>query len=502
MRFSLSSLIPKRIRRHIRARYDAGGDSPFRSYWPNFVQSAAKDITWDRQGLMSLARRWDQNSPLIHGILERLATYTIGCGLIPIPASSSKRWNKLVARAWEDWSRRPEITDRFSWGTVQRILWRSALRDGDSFLLLTTREDGTPAVQMIEGHRIREPNAPATVTSDPGDGIVRDANGKHVAYKLVREDGVLERRLDGAAVIQVLLPERPDQPRGVTLLASALKTIHNLDDILCLEQLAVKDASSKVDIIKTATGSLSEEDMVKLDADDVPPVNQDAVGYYRGVFGPESKVLKHGDEFTPYSSNRPSPAWQGFVTYLNDTIALSTGLPPTVLLPGKLGGADTRKDLSSAARTLEAWQFMQADSYQRVYEFVVGTWLDDGFIGNAPKDWRRTSWQMPRSITADAGRDAKADLDLVAAGLLTLEDYFGSQGWSGPQKIQQIADEQALVLELDPTGQLATRLYSKPGTAAPEEQTDDEPDAKADKSDEPSADDGEGDGRVDAADDN
>jgi capsid protein len=429
------------------------------------IQSAAKDILGDRQSLMAHARRWDQNSPLVHGILERLATYTIGTGIFPVPGSASARWNKQVARMWADWSRRPEITDRFSWGTVQRILWRSVLRDGDSFLLLTTREDGAPAVQMIEAHRIRDPLYTMKASLDPGDGVIRDQDGRHLAYKLVREsDGILERQLDGDAVVQFLLPERPDQPRGVTILASALKTIHNLDDILRLEQVAVKDASSKVDIIKTATGEIDQGQVTESDEDiSEPATHQDSMGYYNNIFGPETKVLQHGDEFTPYKSDRPSPAWQGFVTYLTDHIALSTGIPPSVLIPAKVGGADTRRELAAAARTLEAWQWMQADSYQRVYEFVIGTWLDRGEIGNAPKDWRRCRWQMPRSITADAGRESQADLNLVTAGLLTLEDYFGSQGWTGREKIEQIAAEQEFVRDLDPTGQLSTRLYSKVG---------------------------------------
>jgi hypothetical protein len=84
---------------------------------------------------------------------------------------------------------------------------------------------------------------------------------------------------------------------------------------------------------------------------------------------------------------------------------------------------------------------------------------------------------MPRSISADAGRDAKADLDLVAAGLLSLEDYYGSQGWAGREKIEQIAAEQELVHELDETGLLAQRLYSKPGAA----QAKPEPEASAEE---------------------
>src|SRR4029450_10372155 len=151
------------------------------------------------------------------------------------------------------------------------------------------------------GHRIREPNVPVSFTLDPGDGVVRDLNGKHIAYKLCREDGTLERPpLDGDAVVQIFLPERPDQPRGVTILAAALKTIHNLDDTLRLEQLAVKDTSRRLDVVKTATGSLSVEEVVQLDADDIPPISQDSLGYYRDVFGPEGIVLKHGDEYQPY----------------------------------------------------------------------------------------------------------------------------------------------------------------------------------------------------------
>ena len=484
MRLIASLLRPFR-RGHVRARYEAGVHSAFRSWYPSPIQSAAKDVATDRQTLLNLARRWDHNSPLIAGILEKVATHTIGTGLNPIPNSGSARWNKQVARKWRNWARKPELTDRFSWGTVQRILWRSALRDGDAFLLLTTREDGAPAVQMIEGHRIREPNVyqPRFDPTDPGDGVVRDPVGKHVFYKLVNEaDGKLERNLDGTAVVQILLPQRPDQPRGVTIFASALKTVHNLDDILRLEQLAVKDSASKVDIIETESGELPLEETGTIDG---VTSGQDAAGYYHNVFGPESKVLKRGDSWKGYEPKRPGPAWQGFVEFLTAMIGFSTGLPPTFLVPAKIGGADTRAILAAAARTLEVWQWAQADSYQRVYEFVVQSWIDRGEIGNAPKDWDEVTWQMPRSITADAGRDARADLDKVAAGLMTLEQYFGELGLVATEEVEKLAIEDEKILERSPS--LHGRLYSKPGTAQekPEEEApEDEEKAPEEEEDE------------------
>ena len=465
---------------HLRARYDAGWQSPYRSYSPVPIQSAAADVGTDRQNLLALARRWDQNSPLVHGILERLCTYSIGTGLMPIPASSSTRFNKQVSKLWDEWQRRPEITERFSWGVVQGITWRSALRDGDGFLLLTNDDDDEPKVQMIEGHRIREPNAPVGYSIEPRDGVIRDSVGRHVAYKLCRDDGVQEGPpLRGEAVVQVLLPERPDQPRGISIFASALKTIHNLDDILRLEQLAVKDSSSKLDYIETPTGSLNPELAVTYEGEEAPPLGQDAKGYYESNWGPDAKVLRTGDVFHPYVPQRPSPAWQGFVGYLTDSIALAVGLPPAILVPGSLRGADVRKDLAAAARVFERWQWAQADAYQKVYEYAVGSWIDSGKIGNAPKDWKRTSWQMPRSITADAGRQTQADIDLVKSGMMTLEQFFGEQGLVAEEEVEKMATEQEKVLKRDPSERLYNRLYSQPGSTAPPPEPAPEPDPKA-----------------------
>ena len=440
---------------------------------------------------MSKARHFDQNSPLIHGLIEKLATFAVGTGIVPVAASGSARWNKSVSRMWEAWARRPELTDRFSWGTVQRILVRSALRDGDSFALLTSRDDGSPALQLIEAHRIGDD---ALKPGASNDGVIRNEVGKHVGYRLLKEDGTLDHPLDGDSVAQFLLVERPDQPRGMSVFASALTTVHDLSDVLKLEQLAVKDASSHTNIVKTASGELPMEEVARLDADDVPPIGQDATGYYHTVFGPEAKVLQHGDDWTAYEPKRPSPAWQGFVQFLAESIVLSTGLPPSVLLPGKVGGADTRKDLASAARTLEVWQWAIADSLQKVYEYVIQAWIDRREIGNAPKDWQRVNWQMPRSISCDAGRDAKADLDMVASGLLTLEDFYGQQGYDGRQKLQQLANEQELVNELDPSGMLATRLYSRPGTAqaAPDPEAESEGPRTATDDEEEEPEEGEG----------
>lgn len=431
--------------RVIRARYDAAEAwSPLRSNLQSTVQDVNRDLSRaSRRELMRKARHWYQNSGLVRGVIERIVSFTVGTGIVPVAASSDAAWNEMANKAWQGWVPYADLTGRDNLYKLQEIAARSMFVDGEVFTLLTYGDSGRPRLQLVESHRIADQSTTAT---DNHDGITFDAVGRPSSYRICRTDDVagpaISRPSD--SVVHHLFRERPQQEKGVTILSAALLTSHDLHDIIALEKIAVKDAASKTDIIKTASGELDPEDVAIAGGIETTDANGvTATKFYREVFGPEAKVLKHGDEFTPYVPSRPGPAWNGFVEFLVNLICISTGFPPSVLVNFKMGGADSRRDVATAQRLIERFQADLCHQWQRVWEYVIQDEIDRGMLPPPPADWRNVSWQTPRAITLDYGREAMQDREDVKAALMTRREYWGRYGLNDVEQDSRIIAEAA-----------------------------------------------------------
>lgn len=456
----------------VRAYYEGAQGSPLRSYLPGIVQNARKDLSRaTRRELMRVSRNLWKNNPLAKAVVERLITYTVGTGIRPEPDTSNLEWNKRASEVFSSWADRADLTSRQSLWKLQEIAFRSMLVDGDVFTLLTYGASGRPRIQLVEADQCGTQGG--LVQGKDDDGVISDSNGRPVAYRFHEPASAAqpsrEVTLPADGVVQFANIERPGQSRGVCLAAAALTTAIDLHDILGLEKAAVKDASSKVDIIKTATGELPPRPIIG--ASVVAPVTTaaDVSDYYQKVFGPESRVLKHGDEYTPYEPKRPGPAWTGFVDFLAELVCLSYNLPPSLVRQLKVGGADTRRDLAIMQRVVECWQVMLAHGWQRVYEYVIESEIEDGALVGAPRDWRRVDWQFPRAATVDAGRTAQQDRDDIRTGNMTLREGCGQYGVSWRNHVRQLAIEMRAVMDAEaeqnlPPGSLVNRLFAAQGS--------------------------------------
>lgn len=127
------------------------------------------------------------------------------------------------------------------------------------------------------------------------------------------------------------------------------------------------------------------------------------------------------------------------MSFLTETICLAAKIPPSILLQIKVGGADTRRDLAAAERIFSLTQdrLTNRTHFGKIRDYVVTTALGN----RLPKDWRKVSWQTPKAITADAGREAQQDREDVRAGLMTRREYFGRWAQNNVEQADQVERE-------------------------------------------------------------
>jgi capsid protein len=378
--------------------------------------------------LLKQSRDLADNSPIIDGLIERLVTYVIGSGLHPYAASTDPDWNVAANLRWRTFARHPDLRGQCDWTMLLAQVYRTELRDGDCGVVLTSDLEGNPKLATYEGLSIQSERQSLTVipSTTEYDGVKLGSRGEPLAYRIIGQDGESAEWIDATNFVLVYAPRRPGQVRGVPLLASAIHTARDVQEILDLEKLAVKDASSKTDIIRTASGEVDDEQILRGDY-----TGQDGVQrseYYRRVLGPEARILAPGDEYTPYVSQRPGQTWQGFMDFLSYTICLAARIPPSVLLQIKVGGADTRRDLAAAKRVFDLDQRRLTSQLTPVWHYVIASDIAAGKLTSPAEPLADPIWQVPKSITVDAGREAQQDREDVKLGLLTLEEYWAQFG--------------------------------------------------------------------------
>lgn len=433
-------------RREVRARYEAGlgSSNRTRSSPPVNAQFVYRELTpYIRRRLVDDSRDLVDNSPFMHGLIERMVTYVVGCGIYPLSASKDQEWAAEADAVFAADTESVDAAGTLNWAMMQAQCYRAEKVDGDAGKILFIDDAGAPKVLTVEGHDIGDPLLASGEFEF--DGVYLGMNRQPIAYRVRHEDPLGVRRVervDARWFVHQFDPRRANQPRGIPLLAAALATGRDIHDILALEKAAVKDASSKVDIIKTASGELSAESFLNSGGSTLNGSDgTDPAVYYRETVGPEAMVLRHGDEHTPYEPKRPGPAWQGFMDFLSQTVCISANIPPSVLLQIKVGGADTRRDLAAAARVFELEQNRIARQHSKTRNFFIESRIRDGTLSPAPDDWRSVSWQFPKTITVDAGREAQQDREDVRAGLMSEEEYHGRYGSNWKRHREQINTE-------------------------------------------------------------
>ncbi len=389
------------------------------------AQSINRDMTeGDRLQMVKLNRFLSRNNGLFVGINAAFIRYAIGPGLIPVHSNAS------YLNYFKQWAKAPTIDGQVTHSEVQRILGLQILEDGEGFQL-KVEEDGQPLLQLIESQNFGG--------SEDGfqDGVKTNDYGRPIKYRMT--DG---KTRDADGVIHSFDRIRPGQLRGIPMGAHAINDGLDGNDILKFEKQAQKLTAAIAAVFKT----LKKDG---LNVRSTPQVDSEGnVSRFSQITGVQTIAINPNESFDIPQSQRGGANFLGFLDYLTRRIATGYKVSPEFVWNSiGTGGAATRLILSQASSAFMDFRRLIVKACDAHWVYIIGTGIDNGDL-TASADWMDVKWRGPALPSVDAGRDAKAEIESLRAGLTSPQQIAdeGNEDWRKIYEENAIANK--FVLEL------------------------------------------------------
>jgi len=405
--------------------------------------------SYDRQTLLSHARRIYLNLGPIKKAINERAMYSVGRGFVPKFGGENQEWGQVAA----DWL----VNKFYPIGDVRGgmhdfrtnlFTWSSAIDvDGEVFILLTQTKQGFPQYQGIPSHRIATPDGIKDGSRVKGgeirDGIVYYPSGEPKEYALVDKGCNLQAWLPAQNVIHLFDPEWQMQGRGLSGLTHAINDCRDIIQSTEWERLAMMQVSSISLVEYNETGAPDPDDpygdLVGETGSDtglqVSSMDGGTVRYFRSNSGGKVESIDHtrpGNPFHEFHERLLKSSYAG----LNWPYAFYDGHKSG-------GGTAQRTEIAMAQRSIEDRQDILFYAAKRIVGYAVAKAQKRGDLPMS-QDWWRWSFSTPPKLTIDDGRVVKELETLWKIGAANMRDIVSMRGKTLEEHYAERAEEIAL----------------------------------------------------------
>lgn len=428
--------------------YEAARSTPDRKEPPLVLADARAEIQpHDRLSLISRTRHLVRNHGFAREQVVSMEMYSVGDGIFPQPATDDAAWNAAAEKLFtEIFAPAPELSGRFTFGKLTRLVCRALDTDGEIFFVKTTDANGFPRLQVVEAHRcLPKYDAKQRLY----DGIRFDAAGAPEAYCFSGDDGE-PLEIPAQFVIHVFIAERPTDAHGVPQLQHATNSLIDARELFAIEKKGVKTVNEMTFAIESernADAGTSSGDFVF--GGSSPEEGTDPNAFKRQIGGGKIARLMPGEKLHEIAAGRPSANFRDFLDYIFRDSSLGNVPYEFVSDSSKIGGAGVRLVVGRAARVFARRQQEIIEQFLTpAWKFFVGWAIAHGKLPPV-EGWNRVEWACPKSVTVDAGREAANDRADAAAGLISARDLFAQRGMRYDVELRQIAKERAMKRDLE-----------------------------------------------------
>jgi capsid protein len=377
--------------------------------------------------LIERARDYERNDMIVGSGISRLTSNILQDGFKPDPQTGSDDLDSRLKDLWTEWSEEPDYCHsegEFDWYQIERLAFRSIVRDGDCFML----PHRSGHLQPVEAHR---PRTPSNTTRNVVHGILLDGRARRKQVWFSKEDLGLRQTLSRVSdtkqydvrdaegnrqIFHLYFPKRFSQRRGITALAPTSDTIGQHDDLQFSTLVKAQLASLVVLLEEQEKGSHAgvSGPGIKPPTSDQPTTTVDSIASIGA--GLHFKTAP-GNKMSGFTPNIPNPEFFPHATLLLTFIAVNLDMPVQMLLldPTKTNFSGWRGAIDQARIRFREMQLdLISKLHKPTYHWKVRQWLELDELakqfaaqpGVSPfkHTWKRPSWPYIEPL-----KDSQAD---------------------------------------------------------------------------------------------
>ena len=482
-----------------------------RAFFPN-SNSPSSDIHDNADTLRQRSRMLYMSAPVATSAINTNRTKVVGTGLtlkstidrdvLGLTPEAAKEWQTKAEAEFRLWAENRRNCDAMGMNNfygLQQLALKSWLMSGDVFAVVKIRDVDklhpyALRLHLVEADRVSTPNRYGsaidilgyTVGKNPDngnkilDGVEVDSSGAVVAYHirntyphewLNSEETVWQRvevvgkKTGLPQVLHIMESERPDQYRGVPLVAPIIEPLLQLRRYTESELLAalvqsyftawiVSDApKDAIPFNETGSGDLGGVPVEN------PQMDNASHSTNEYEMGPgQVEHLAKGEDIKFGNPNIPTAGFEQFVKTLCKLVGAALELPYDVLIKEFNSSYS-----ASRGALLEAWEAFKMrrkwfvdDFCQPVYEMFLAEAVALGRI-NAPgfftdplvrEAWCGARWIGPVQGSLDPKKEAEAALMLIDNAIKTHEQVSREMsGGDWEENVEQLQRENELLTQ-------------------------------------------------------
>ncbi len=470
-----------KINKILNTGYSNHGANKFKKNMKGWIfggGSVKQDVYKNRSTLVQRSRDLFMGAPLATGAIKKIVTNVIGSGLklkstidfetLGLKKEFSEELQKKIEKEFGYWSNsKIDQQGLLDFYQLQELVFLTTLLNGECFIKLNYFE--TPLnpyslkLQVIEPDRIF---TPLGKDNEYTEGVKFDKHGRIESYRVsnkhpldtdfrgkeVVEDLRIYGKYGQLNLIHLLFTERPEQIRGVPILAPVIESMKQLDRYTEAELTAAVVSALFAVFVESEgeqNGNIGETTVSE--NEQVDSEDKRSIELIPGLI----TQLDPGEKITSVNPGRPNTAFDGFVMAILRQIGAALELPYEILI----SHFDSSYSASRAA-LLEAWKMFRkrrewfaSNFTQPVYE----EFLREGYLnGRLPlinfedplirKAYSESQWNGPAQGSIDPKKEAEASVIKINNGLTTrTKETAELNGGSFEQNVQLLAYENELL---------------------------------------------------------
>lgn len=467
---------------------------PVRSTPYNFSRSAAKKTgsmrnwtprpvatnyqdSYEREFIASRAIDLVNSDAQAAGTVDTMATTVVGAGLRVYPnldevvlGLSEKRISKIEdaeTSVFDAWCPFADVTGRLSFGELQYLAMRSMVQFGEYLFLVHMLDDPSrPYMLGLQSIHPMRLSTPGDLMNQENikDGIEIDSYGAPKAYWIKTSDAMTTdvssnyKRIAARAghrikVLHGYAVRDPEQFRGISLLAPAMKLYRDFADYLDAELVSNIVTSAFSLFIATGQNTDPVYPATNLSTITDTATKSDGTEYderYQELVPGLIMYGSEGEQPHPIQAQRPGVTFKPFVKVVGQSIAMALGIPYPVLFKD----FDGMNFASYRSAMLEAWRvykqhrtWLGAGLCQPVYRMLIEEAYLKGEI-KVPRFYdrmfhvTRAQWVGPAKGQIEPVKETQGDVLAIQNNLKSRTEVELEQNRDHKKTVKQLAAEQ------------------------------------------------------------